>query len=761
MECLREFKTIGYDVKNDIFAACIISRVTVIKQTLMDSLMKDEELLSHPFWLLEKLQTFAVHEQSIMRVEKKADSQTNSSSALATNTNSGNGKGKRRVHPCTHGHNPKMGHSQRNFWYNNPDLLPKRFKSNSNQETANVTLVALGKNFNKALEQVDDNETAVPVFGYCCTIANNTLTSKASRLSTILDSGASNHMLNSLDYFINTAPVQVFIVTGDGKSKSELVATRKGTARFCLASGKVLELEEALFVPNLLRNLISLALLTTGDVWIKRTGELYNLIINSEKLLQLRLSNRLYELEGDIFPVGQEYTAMLKLTQEPQSFSLWHNRMGHASTELLKVAIPNIKLLPKEECFVHGDLVGLILPSSNGGGRYFLTLVNQFTGFVHVTILKEKSDACQAFEKFKTFYEKQTGCQLKKLVTDGGGEFCNNTLSALLEAEGIQHNSNLAPEWWAEAVKTACATTNCLPSLSRSRVSPLELLFKKRPNYGFFKTFSCKVWCLKPGVRHKTKFEYLSWEGVLVGYANDYLSYKVVRLDTKEIMPSVKHAYFDEHNFPICSAIHKSLNNLNMSNDLPIFADRVLPFEEIDLPAEEGTGMANADVVSLEEQHLTVSTTPKNHHQAMKGDETAAWREAKEKEYENMKNHNAWVARVKTDKDHPIPLTWVYRKKLGANNEVTEYKARICVQGFQQTFGLHYFLKYAPTGKPCSLRLLISFAVNNNLKIYQLDVKSAFLTCPLEDKVTAVPPPGFVGPSNIIFELTSSVLSIK
>jgi transposase InsO family protein len=89
---------------------------------------------------------------------------------------------------------------------------------------------------------------------------------------------------------------------------------------------------------------------------------------------------------------------------------------------------------------VHGNLVGPILPSSNGGGRYFLTLVNQFTGFIHVTILKEKSDACQAFEKFKTFYEKQTGCQLKKLVTDGGGEFCNNTLSALLEAEGIQHN---------------------------------------------------------------------------------------------------------------------------------------------------------------------------------------------------------------------------------------------------------------------------------------------------------------------------------
>jgi hypothetical protein len=50
---------------------------------------------------------------------------------------------------------------------------------------------------------------------------------------------------------------------------------------------------------------------------------------------------------------------------------------------------------------VHGDLVGPISPASNGGCCYFLTLVDQHTGFIHVSILKEKLDAAEEILKFK------------------------------------------------------------------------------------------------------------------------------------------------------------------------------------------------------------------------------------------------------------------------------------------------------------------------------------------------------------------------
>jgi hypothetical protein len=41
---------------------------------------------------------------------------------------------------------------------------------------------------------------------------------------------------------------------------------------------------------------------------------------------------------------------------------------------------------------VHCELVGPITPSTNAGKRYFLTMVDQFSGFIFVAILKEKSN---------------------------------------------------------------------------------------------------------------------------------------------------------------------------------------------------------------------------------------------------------------------------------------------------------------------------------------------------------------------------------
>jgi hypothetical protein len=67
--------------------------------------------------------------------------------------------------------------------------------------------------------------------------------------------------------------------------------------------------------------------------------------------------------------------------------------------------------------------------------------------------------------------------------------------------------SNLAKEWWGEAVKTAMATTNCLPSLGRGKVSPIQQIFGKRPNLSFLRPFGCKTWMLKPKHLRGSKFD--------------------------------------------------------------------------------------------------------------------------------------------------------------------------------------------------------------------------------------------------------------
>jgi hypothetical protein len=62
LDCLGEFKTIRCDVTQEVFAVCIISRVTKIKQDLMENMMLNEDLISDPFRFLEKPRTLAVNE---------------------------------------------------------------------------------------------------------------------------------------------------------------------------------------------------------------------------------------------------------------------------------------------------------------------------------------------------------------------------------------------------------------------------------------------------------------------------------------------------------------------------------------------------------------------------------------------------------------------------------------------------------------------------------------------------------------------------
>jgi hypothetical protein len=50
---------------------------------------------------------------------------------------------------------------------------------------------------------------------------------------------------------------------------------------------------------------------------------------------------------------------------------------------------------------VHTNLVGPITPSTNSGKQYFITLVDQYTGFISVSLLHRKSNATEAILEFK------------------------------------------------------------------------------------------------------------------------------------------------------------------------------------------------------------------------------------------------------------------------------------------------------------------------------------------------------------------------
>ena len=82
---------------------------------------------------------------------------------------------------------------------------------------------------------------------------------------------------------------------------------------------------------------------------------------------------------------------------------------------------------------VHLDLCSIEIPTP-GGSRYFITFINDFSRKMWVYFLKQKSEACDAFN---VLVEKQNGCRIKVLRTDKGQEYL--TCITFLDQHGIQH----------------------------------------------------------------------------------------------------------------------------------------------------------------------------------------------------------------------------------------------------------------------------------------------------------------------------------
>jgi hypothetical protein len=54
-------------------------------------------------------------------------------------------------------------------------------------------------------------------------------------------------------------------------------------------------------------------------------------------------------------------------------------------------------------------------------------------------------------------------------------------------------------------------------------------------------------------------------------------------------------------------------------------------------------------------------------------------------------------------------------------------KARLVAQGYSQVEGLDFGETFAPVARLVAIMILLAFAASNGFKLYQIDVKSAFL----------------------------------
>ena len=94
---------------------------------------------------------------------------------------------------------------------------------------------------------------------------------------------------------------------------------------------------------------------------------------------------------------------------------------------------------------------------------------------------------------------------------------------------------------------------------------------------------------------------------------------------------------------------------------------------------------------------------------------------------------------------------------------VTRNKARLVAQGFTQVESLDFEETYAPMARLEAIRMLLAYAAHHNFKLYQMDVKSAFLNDLIQELVYVEQPPGFEDPkfSNHVYKLQKALYGLK
>ena len=98
-----------------------------------------------------------------------------------------------------------------------------------------------------------------------------------------------------------------------------------------------------------------------------------------------------------------------------------------------------------------------------------------------------------------------------------------------------------------------------------------------------------------------------------------------------------------------------------------------------------------------------------------------------QEELNNFTRNEVWVLEAPPKDKNIIGTKWVFRNKQDEHGVVIRNKARLVAKGFSQVEGLDFGETFAPVARLEAIRILLAYSSHHNIKLYQIDVKSAFL----------------------------------
>ncbi|KAA0033543.1 gag-pol polyprotein [Cucumis melo var. makuwa] len=116
------------------------------------------------------------------------------------------------------------------------------------------------------------------------------------------------------------------------------------------------------------------------------------------------------------------------------------------------------------------------------------------------------------------------------------------------------------------------------------------------------------------------------------------------------------------------------------------------------------------------------------------------WLNAMQEKLLQFRRNNVWTLVSKPEGVNVIGTKWVFKNKTDEARCVTKNKARLVAQGYIQVKGIDFEETFAPVARLEAIRLLLGISCIQKFKLYQMDVKSAFLNGYLNEEVYVAQP---------------------
>jgi hypothetical protein len=203
-------------------------------------------------------------------------------------------------------------------------------------------------------------------------------------------------------------------------------------------------------------------------------------------------------------------------------------------------------------------------------------------------------------------------------------------------------------------------------------------------------------------------------------------------------------------------------NQQTTSNSSSRITQKNHPASQIIGEKDKGVQTRRKIIKNNEQSHIDFISMlePKNFNEASKDDH---WVKVMNDELDQIEKNNMWEMVHRPEGKNIIGSKWIFKNKLNVQGQVVRNKVRLVCKVYDQIEGLDFDEKFAPVARLEAIRIFPGYACHKRFKVYQMDVKSAFLNGYLNEEVYMEQPEGFELSDNpdLVCKLKKALYGLK